>query len=239
MMLIGSNARGLAMHTILITGANRGLGLGFVRHYAAQGMTIIATCREPEKATELQALAEQFSHIAIEALDICDYAAVARLSEKYADYCIDILINNAGILASVDTAYDAKTWLTSLETNAVAPMILTQAFLPQVKRSAIHKVVFISSSYGSVELATAEGSIYYRSSKAALNMAVRRFALDYTYLELTAVCLCPGWVRTDMGGVNAELSVDDSVAAMVTTIAGLESEHHGQFLNQYGDFVPW
>ncbi|WP_345198268.1 SDR family oxidoreductase [Kistimonas scapharcae] len=227
------------MYTILITGANRGLGLGFVRHYAEQGMTIIATCREPDKATELQALAEQFSHIAIEALDICDYAAVIRLSEKYADYCIDILINNAGILVSVNTAYDAETWLKSLETNAVAPMILTQAFLPQVKRSAIHKVVFISSSYGSIELATAEGSIYYRSAKAALNMAVRRFALDYTYLEITAVCLCPGWVRTDMGGVNAELSVDDSIAAMVTTIAGLESEHHGQFLNQYGDFVPW
>jgi NAD(P)-dependent dehydrogenase (short-subunit alcohol dehydrogenase family) len=225
------------MPTVLITGANRGLGLEFARQYAAEGWQVIATCRRPVGASALKALD---ADVVVHGLDVADVAAITALSRELGRATVDVLIANAGVGFPDDMspdAVDAEGWGRVLRINTIAPLALAGAFRPQVARSAQRKVIAISSLLGSIGSNADGGAYVYRSSKAALNAVWRSFALDNP--ELIAAVLSPGWVRTDMGSPAAALSPEESVAGMRRVIAKLSPAQSGTFINYEGKPIPW
>ncbi|MBX7187224.1 MAG: SDR family oxidoreductase [Vicinamibacteria bacterium] len=212
------------MRTVFITGANRGLGLEFVKQYVAQGDTVHACCRRPGGAAELKALEKaNRATLHVHALDVTRTEAVQRLAGALSETAIDILINNAGVfgpkaesekdprqsLGHIDEEIVAKV----IRINAVAPLVVAQAFTEHVARSAGRKMVAISSSLGSI--ADTSGGYYaYRMSKAALNMAMATVAKDLAPRGIAVQVFCPGWVRTEMGGASAPQTVEESVRGM-------------------------
>jgi NAD(P)-dependent dehydrogenase (short-subunit alcohol dehydrogenase family) len=225
------------MPTVVITGANRGLGLEFARQYAAAGWRVVATVRVPSEASALRALAPS---AAIHALDVADLNAVTALGRELAQETVDILLANAGVSLGrgmKPTAIDSAEWEYSFRVNAMAPLALAAAFHGQVARSHERKMVAITSRLGSMG-ANGDGARYvYRSSKAALNAVWRSYAIDHP--EIIAVLLHPGWVRTDMGGREALLNPEESVAGLRRTIAGLTKAESGRFYNYDGSPIPW
>jgi NAD(P)-dependent dehydrogenase (short-subunit alcohol dehydrogenase family) len=227
------------MPTVLITGANRGLGLEFARQYAAAGWRVIATARAPAQATALRALG---AAIDMHRLDVADLPAVTALSHTLADETIDVLVANAGIsgprtMRPEAVAADADGWDTTFRVNTMAPLALGGAFHAHVARSEERKMIAISSRLGSIA-ANGEGGLYaYRSAKAALNAAWHSYAIDHP--KVIAVLLHPGWVRTDMGGAGATLSPEESVTGMRQVIAGLGKSDSGRFYGHDGHPIPW
>lgn len=227
------------MPTVLITGANRGLGLEFARQYAADGWHVLATSRDPDKAAALKALG---ARVAVHRLDVADLAATAALGRTLAAETIDVLIANAGIsiardMTAATVAANVEAWERSFRVNAMAPLALAGAFHAQVARSDERKMIAITSRLGSMG-ANGDGGLYtYRSSKAALNAVWRSFALSHP--ELIAVLLHPGWVRTDMGGRGALLDPEHSVASLRRVIANLGKDDSGRFYNYDGSPIPW
>lgn len=225
------------MATVLITGANRGLGLEFARQYAGDGWRVIATSRAPEKAEALRALG---AAVTVHRLDVADFAAVAALGRELGRETIDVLIANAGVTGPrgmTPQAVDAAGWGDALRVNAMAPLAVAGAFTAQVARSEHRKMIAITSRLGSMAVNTEGGMYAYRSSKAALNAVWRSFALDHP--ELIAAVLHPGWVRTDMGGKQASLGVEESVTGLRRVIAGLGKAKSGGFYNYDGSPIPW
>lgn len=225
------------MPSVLITGANRGLGLEFGRQYAAERWQVIATCRRPAEAAALKALG---TNVAVHGLDVAHFAAVAALSRALANATIDVLIANAGIGFPDDmtpASVDEEGWTRALRVNTMAPLALAGAFRAQVARSRERKMVAISSYLGSIGGNSDGGAYIYRSSKAALNAVWRSLAIDYP--DLVTAVLSPGWVRTDMGGSAAPLSPEESVKGMRRVIAGLSQADSGSFINYEGKSVPW
>jgi NAD(P)-dependent dehydrogenase (short-subunit alcohol dehydrogenase family) len=243
------------MPTVLITGANRGIGLEFVRQYAAEGWNGIACCRNLQKADQLQALAKAHKNIRIEALDVTDTKSIAALAAKLKDTPIDLLINNAGIYSGSGGdgshfssnnrdpsqtfgSLDAESWGRVLRTNAIAPLMVAQALMPSLTKSKNAKIVMITSRMGSIANAE-EGDIAYRSSKAALNAAMHNIAMSLQSKSITVVAVHPGWVKTDMGGAYADMTPEQSVSALRKLIAELTLKQTGQFLRYNGESVPW
>ena len=225
------------MPTVLITGANRGLGLEFARQYAAGGWRVMATARDPEGADELRAIQGE---VRVEALDMRDFAAVQELGERIGGDPVDVLIANAGTWGPprIESAADGEAWLEAMAVNSVAPVLLAQALLPQVA-AAKGKLVAITSKMGSIADNGSGGYIAYRASKAALNAAWRSLAIDVAPRKVTAAVLHPGWVKTRMGGASAPLEPPESVAGMRDVIAGLNPERSGGFYNYDGAEIPW
>lgn len=226
------------MPTLLITGANRGIGLELTRRYAADKWTIIAACRNPKDATALAALK---GDITLEALDVTDYATVDRLAAKYSGTAVDLLLNNAGIYGNRDgalTVSDFDTYLQVLHVNSVAPMKLALAFLPHLRQARAAKIATISSRMGSIELAGG-GSYAYRASKAAINAGMHNLALDLKSSGISCITLHPGWVKTDMGGAGADIDVATSAAGLKKVIDGLTLKDTGKFYNYDGGEIPW
>jgi NAD(P)-dependent dehydrogenase (short-subunit alcohol dehydrogenase family) len=227
------------MPTVLITGANRGLGLEFARQYAADGWRVIATSRDPDKADALKALGPR---VAVHRLDVADLAATTALSRTLAAETIDVVIANAGISVARDmtaatVAAGVETWERTFRVNAVAPLALAGAFHAQVARSEQRKMIAITSRLGSMG-ANSDGGLYtYRSSKAALNAVWRSFALDHP--DVIAALLHPGWVRTDMGGRSALLDPEQSITGLRRVIANLSKADSGRFYNYDGSPIPW
>ena len=227
--------------TLLITGANRGIGLEFAGEFAADGWQVIACCRNPESATELTALGAEHSNLEIHALDVTDYSQMQQLSEQLKDREIDILLSNAGIYGP-RTAFgevDPAAWLEVLEVNTVAPMMLAQHFSEQVAASKRKLIAMVSSKMGSIEDNSGGGAYIYRSSKTALNQVVKSLSIDLAERGISVISLHPGWVQTDMGGPNAETSVTDSVAGMMQTLLAADAGQSGQFFNLDGSIIPW
>ncbi len=216
------------MPTVLITGANRGIGLEFARQYCQNGWNVVATVREPTE--ELESICTQ-----VEPLDMLDLAAVAGFGERIA--ALDLLIANAGTYGPKDItiAADAEGWSDTFTVNTIAPFLLAQAVLPQI-RAASGKLVAISTRMGSIEDNSSGGSIAYRSAKAALNMAWRSLAIDS---GVTCAVLHPGWVKTRMGGAGAPLEPEQSVAGMRQVIEGLTPAQSGGFFDYDGSPIPW
>jgi NAD(P)-dependent dehydrogenase (short-subunit alcohol dehydrogenase family) len=161
--------------TVLVTGANRGIGLEYVRQYAARGWNVIATARRPAEAAELQALAKANPRVTVEQLDVADFAQVDALAARHAGKPIDIVVNNAGITGKPTEQYFGKSsdWAVFeavLRTNTIAPLKIAEAFLPHLQASRQKKLVNVSSSEGSIGSVTAGRMYFYRASKAALNM---------------------------------------------------------------------
>ena len=231
------------MTTVLITGANRGLGLEFCRQYAADGQSVIACCRQPEQASDLNNLARQYAAIQVEALDVADFDQIDALSQKLSGYSIDVLINNAGVYGDLQSGgfgqLDYQAWITSLLVNTQAPVKMVEAFLPQIRRSDKKLIVNISSLMGSIADNSGGGSILYRSSKAALNAAMKSLAIDLKNQSVGVLIFHPGWVKTDMGGPNALINTEQSIAGMRTLIENFSLDQSGCFVKYDGTTMPW
>lgn len=231
------------MPTVLVTGANRGLGLEFVRQYAADGWRVYAGCRAPSAADALQALAAASAGLlSIHALDVRDRASIQRLAAELAGQPIDLLINNAAIWGSAKQVLgglDDRIWAEVLDVDVVGPVRVTEAFLENVAASVRRTVVMLSSRLGSIALNDSGGRLMYRAAKAGLNAVARSLAVDLAPRGIVCVALSPGWARTDMGGPQAPLSPVDSITGMRRVIEGLDLTQSGQFLAYDGTTVPW
>ncbi len=226
------------MPTVLITGANRGVGLEFTRSFAADGWRVHACARNVEKAKKLRGVAgEVISH----KLDVTNGLKVASLARELAEEPLDLLINNAGVYGPRtgfgETDYDE--WLDVLQVNTLAPLRVVERFVGLLERGEGGTVVNISSIMGSIASNNSGGGYIYRSSKAALNMVTKSLANDLAGRGITVVSFHPGWVKTDMGGSGADITAAESVAGMRQVIAGLTPADNGHFFNYDGKPLPW
>lgn len=232
------------MPSILITGANRGLGLEWARQYAETGWRVLATCRQPEAAHELQALARRFPELSLHRLDVTDAAQVRSLAGALRGVALDILLNNAGIYLEkyaepVLGLLDYDGWARTCAVNTLGAVRVTEAFLDHVARSEWRLVVAIGSHMGSITDIAAPGSYYYRSSKAALNAAMKGLAQALRPRGIGVLILHPGWVRTRMGGPNAPLLPEESVLGMRASIERFTLADTGRFFRYDGTEIPW
>ena len=234
------------MSTVVVTGANRGLGLEFVKQYAEAGWTVIAAARDPEKAAELKRLATSHKNIAVAALDVSNNDSVARFKQTIGDRAVDILINNAGVYPNEGNEFgsvDYEAWLDALNTNTLGPVRLTEALTENLAASEEKLAVVISSAMGSIATYEKEpgtpGAIQYRTSKTAVNMAVSIMARALKPRGITVITQCPGWVQTDMGGKGATLKPEQSISALRKIFERVTLNDSGKFLGQNGHEVPW
>ena len=227
------------MPSVLITGANRGLGLEFTRQYAADGWRVFAACRDPARARNLAA-AE--GDVSAETLDVDDGPQVAALANKLSGQPIDVLINNAGIYGPKDVTRDTvdyDAWGQVFRTNTMSPLAMSAAFAANVAQGGQKKIITLSSIMGSIAENDSSGDFIYRSSKAAVNAVMKSLAGDLKSEGITVAVLHPGWVRTDMGGPDAAIEAPESVTGMRAVIAGLKESDSGRFLNYDGTEIPW
>ena len=226
--------------TVLVTGANRGLGLEFSKQYLAAGWRVIATARRPEEAAELKALGEG---VRVVSLDVTKPESVAALAAALAKQPIDLLINNAGQGVGLEPgslgALKIDDFDRVMQVNAIGPVRVTQALLPNLRAGRGKMIVGISSGLGSFEWNRAGGFYGYRESKAALQMFMRSLAAELKGEGFICIALIPGWVKTDMGGPDAPLSPPESVAGMRKVLDGLKPEDTGKFWSHDGTIVPW
>lgn len=222
--------------TVLITGANRGIGLELARQYADDGWTVIGTARRPAAADELQDL-----DVNVVQLDVTDPDSVDRMAKSLAGRDIDVLINNAGVLIPMDSLadIDIEAFERTMAVNTVGPVRVTQALLPNLQAGDMKKIVNISSQAGSLRNNTHAGLYGYRESKVALNMFTRSLAAEFGPDGFIAIVVHPGWVQTDMGGAEAAVPVTKSAAGIRKVIASLSDEENGSFKTYTGDTLPW
>ncbi|XP_071613308.1 C-signal-like [Heliangelus exortis] len=257
---------GLHPHTVLVTGANRGIGLGLVQkllELPSPPQWVFAGCRDPngQRARELQSLASKHPNLVIIALEVSDpisiKAAAARVGEKLGGLGLNLLINNAGVVKPLSIGAETLESMTEVyTTNTIGPLLLSQAFLPLLKKAAQGSpgsalscskaaVINISSNGGSIASPAAWELMHivsYRCSKAALNMLTKCQSLAYQEHGVLCVALHPGWVQTDMGGSGPQkppLTVDDSVRGMLKVLSSLSEKDTGTFLDWEGKVVPW
>ncbi|CAM9644661.1 unnamed protein product [Lampetra fluviatilis] len=255
----------LVLNSVLVTGANRGLGLGIVHHLLEQQQAsprfIFATCRcaDEQSAKELRNLAEHHASLLVVEMDITDRASVERavrvVDEAVGEEGLNLLVNNAGTLQTGSLgSLSADSMLQCYHTNAVAPAILTEAFLPLLNRAADFNVklpmgcqkaavVNVSSEAGSISSVPGNfhiSKVYpYRASKAALNMLIRCLAEELKEQGILCVALHPGWVRTRMGGSRAQIGIEESITGILGVMACLTEKDNGSFLDWRGQTVPW
>ncbi|KAM6300540.1 C-signal-like [Aegotheles albertisi] len=257
---------GLNVRSVLVTGANRGLGLGLVRHFLGlpnPPQWVFATCRDPkgQGAQELQNLAAKHPSLGIVALEVTNpasiKAAAARVGEQLGGSGLNLLINNAGMSRLNSLSSETLEDMTEVyTTNTIGPLLVSQAFLPLLKKAAQGSpgsalscskaaIINMSSSAGSIEEVYLWGPVHvvsYRCSKAALNMLTKCQSLGYREHGVLCAALHPGWVQTDMGGsgpVKPPLTVDDSVRGMLKVLSWLSEKDTGSFLNWEGKVVAW
>ncbi len=232
--------------TVLITGANRGIGLALTKMLAAQGWTVLAAARHPAMAHELQAAARDGSPgtIGILTLDVQSDESVKLAAEQAAGHVhqLDVLVNNAGVLPEEGNEQLEQLPLECFEqafaTNVVGVARVTRLFLPLLGRAPHPRVINISSLLGSISAKEDSQMYCYSASKAALNMLTRSMAAELRPRGITVVAVTPGWVRTDMGGEAAPLSVEESARSLAGTISRLSARETGQFLDRDGQGVP-
>ena len=236
------------MPAVLVTGANRGLGLEFVRQYATEGWQVVAVCRDPSTANELVELAAQTGSLEILGADVTDRGSVREMSASLGGRPIDLLINNAGVFGpsqgadddpgQVFGSLDYEQWAHVFAVNTLGPVAVAETLFANVQAAAAGKIVTVSSRLGSIDQ-TEAGYYAYRTSKAAVNMAMATLAAEPAARGIIVCVLHPGWVRTDMGGEKAPVGVDESVAGMREQIAVLTPADSGRFIDYQGKRMPW
>jgi NAD(P)-dependent dehydrogenase (short-subunit alcohol dehydrogenase family) len=225
---------------IVITGANRGIGLELARRYLERGATVHAAVRTPDPAGELALLAAKSERLRIGTCDVALDSSVASFAAALPS-AIDLLINNAGVRTRRDELADLELEeaIEMYQVNALGPMRVTRALLPRLRGASGAKVVNITSGLGSISDNDSGGSYGYRMSKAALNMASRSMSCDLASRGIVVVALSPGWVRTDMGGPRAAISVSQSAAGLLDVIDRLTLQDTGSFLDFRGERLAW
>ncbi len=227
-------------HQVLITGSNRGIGLEFVKQYALDGWNVIACCRAPHSAHDLQALAKQHHNIKIVALDVGNFSQIDTLALQLKDQKIDVLINNAGVYPVSGLGnVDFDNWALAFKINSMAPFKMIEAFTPHVAASQLKKIATLSSKMGSMDDNTSGGSYIYRTSKAAANMVMKSLSIDLKPYGIAVVTLHPGWVQTDMGGASALISTQTSVKGLRQVITHLSLANSGKFIAFDGQEIAW
>lgn len=224
------------MPTTLIVGANRGIGLGLAQRFVAEGWTVHGTARRPGEAEALGA-----AGATVHPLDVTDEGSVRDLAGALQGTAIDVLVHNAGIYGPRGYDYDAldfDTWEQVMRVNALAPLRVARALRPHVEAGERRVMAFLSSVMGSIASNTG-GNVIYKSSKAALNQAVKGLSQDWAPRGITCLMLHPGWVRTDMGGPSASVAVEDSVAGLYALITGATRRDNGRFITYQGTEIPW
>ncbi|MFS0736072.1 SDR family oxidoreductase [Sphingomonas sp. 1P06PA] len=226
------------MATIVITGANRGIGLALTRHYVEAGDQVIALCRSPDSATELNALADESGKVTVGQIDIGDQASI-EAAAKQVSGPVDVLINNAGILAGEDQSIEGiniDEWMNAFKVMAIGPFLVTRAFLPQLEQAK--GKVAITSSQLAASTWPYGGYYAYGSSKAASTRIAQILAIDLKDKGISTVVLHPGYVQTDMGGANADITPEESASGIADVIAKLSPEQSGSFMKWNGEQHP-
>lgn len=229
--------------SILITGANRGIGLELASQYAAEGWQVLACCRQPERAQQLQKIAVATDgRLSIHTLEVTDHDRIQALAGELAEQPIDILFNSAGFRGGDHQALgniDVDNWMRAFQINTIAPLLITQAFIPHVARSRRRIIAIMGSTMGSIFENASGGQYIYRSTKAAVHMVGRSLAADLRSQGIISILLHPGWVRTDMGGAQATVSPAESVAGLRQVLAGLQLKDSGRFFDFQGHERRW
>jgi NAD(P)-dependent dehydrogenase (short-subunit alcohol dehydrogenase family) len=226
---------------VLITGANRGIGLGLTELYLQRHDTVLATARDLQAATQLQALGQRFgSKLRLQTLDVCDAASCAALATACKEQLFDVIINNAGLGSTTQhlSELDFALGEAILRTNALGPLRLAKELGKLLKRPG-GKLVNISSRMGSIGENAMGGAYFYRMSKAALNMATKNISIEWHAAGIIVLALHPGWVQTRMGGHDAPVTVEQSAAGLVKTIDAATLQRSGGFFNYDGTPIVW
>ena len=228
--------------SILITGTNRGIGLEFVKHYLKNNEKVIATYRNKNSVKDLLELKNTTSNLSLVELDVSNPNSINEFASKITDQPIDTFINNAGVFGPRNNEFgnfNAKEWLDVFNINTIAPLLITQKILKNLRLGKNKKLVFISSKVGSIEENTGGGMYIYRSSKTALNQVIKSLSIDFKDENFIAAALHPGWVQTEMGGPNALIDTKTSVKGMAKVIDSLVLKNSGRFYNYDGSSIPW
>ena len=230
------------MSTILVTGANRGIGLALAAHYAKRGDHVLATSRRPEAAAALERMAKESGRIEVHTLEVTDEALAARLAQRLASRGIDIVVCNAGVKSASggieDRGHDAAAWSRVLMTNVAGVFFTARAFIPHLEKSDAGKLAILSSGMGSS--VQASGGYYpYRASKAAVANLALNLAADLKPLGIAVGVYHPGWVKTDMGGAGAPVSPAESARGLALRIDALSLATTGVFEDFRGALVPY
>ncbi len=223
----------------VVTGANRGIGLEFVKQLTARGEEVDAGVRDPEGAPELRALVQPGVRLRVHRLDVTDDASVAAFAEQLPPSPVEVLVNNAGVSGvKGGEPIDPGDILRVFNVNAVGPLRVVRALLPRLRAGKAKKIVNLTSQLGSIAEASG-GRHAYRMSKAALNMATRLLAEDLRGEGFRTVALHPGWVQTRMGGSAAPVPPEQSVRGLLQIIDGLTADQSGRTFDFQGREIPW
>lgn len=228
---------------VLITGASRGIGLEMVKYGIEHNWRIFACCRHPQQADSLFSLAKLANgRVSVHVADMYELATIQALSYELRNDAIDILINNAGIYGSDKNKFghvDVQSWINTFQVNSIAPLKVAEALIEQVRMGDKKIIACISSKMGSMADNGSGGSYIYRSSKAALNAVVKSMSVDLKQDGIKCVALHPGWVKTEMGGPNAEISTRECVNSLFKIMLSLEDKDSGRFIDIDGTTIPW
>ena len=230
------------MATILVTGANRGLGIEFVEQYLNEGNDVIATYRNENSSIDLIEMGNERSNLKLHQLDVSSNKSLNSFAENLGDSPIDIFINNAGVYGPRNSSFgnvDEENWIHAIKINAIAPILLTQLIIKNIRLGADKKLIYITSKMGSIDDNKGGGAYVYRSSKTALNAVVKSLSVDLENEGMTVALIHPGWVKTDMGGPNALIDKETSVRGMTEVISNLDISSTGNFYNYDGSIIPW
>ncbi len=231
---------------MLVTGANRGIGLEWTRQCLGRGFRIFATCRNPSAADSLSLLAKDFpDQLEVHPLDVTNESSVKGLFDALTQRreAIDFLFNNAGVIDWDDlNSVSASSVEKVYRVNLLGALLVLRAALPSLRLASRPVVINVSSRLGSIELrgdTQLGGAIAYQCSKAALNMLTKQASIDLAPFGVTVTSVSPGWVRTDMGGKEAKYSVEESVGSMLRHLENAGPDLNGKFIGEDGNEIPW
>lgn len=231
------------LENVVITGANRGIGLRLAQSYIDDRHRVYAGCRNPETASELAVLAEKSEgRLSVHPLDVTNIKQRDAFSAMLNGTAIDVLINNAGIYPHKGLKFgqlDAESWLHAAHVNTVAPMLMAQSLLSNVAASRRKLIASVSSKMASIAENSSGGAYAYRATKTALNMAMKSLSIDLRDRDISVIVLHPGWVQTDMGGKQAQISANASVAQLRAILDGAGLAESGSFFDRDGSIIPW
>ncbi|MGY0218034.1 SDR family oxidoreductase [Endozoicomonadaceae bacterium StTr2] len=227
------------MSTVLITGANRGIGLELTRQFLKAGDQVFACCRSPEQATELSAIADK--NLTLLKLDVTSETDLKTIQKQLLNTPLDIVINNAGVVGPGQELGEMTyaDWQRVMQTNVAGPAMLTQALLDNLRAGHEKKLMYLSSGLASIATNTSGGQLVYRASKAAVNSLVKSLSIELADEQFTVTALDPGWVKTDMGGPNATTTAEDSARGLISRIRELTPSESGCFVNYRGESREW